>query len=141
MTDKTIVFEVLGKPQGKARPRVNTFTKRAYTPKKTQDYEELIKWSFKNKYKNFTPLEGELEATIYAIFEVPKSYSKKKKAEVLTKKFTYTHKPDTDNIAKIILDSLNGIAYKDDSQIVQLKVCKLYGEQEKVVVGLDYFFK
>ena len=137
--DKMIIFEILGKPIGKQRPRLSRYG--TYTPTKTKNYEELVRYNFKNKYKNFTPLEGALEATIYAIFEVPKSYSKKKKAELLAKTFTYTHKPDTDNIAKIILDSLNGVAYKDDSQIVQLKVCKLYGEQEKVVVGLDYFFK
>lgn len=134
-----IEFEVLGKPQGKARPRLGKYG--TYTPTKTKNYEELVRYSFKNKYKNFTPLEGALEATIYAIFEVPKSYSKKKRLELLKTTFNYTHKPDTDNIAKIILDSLNGLAYKDDSQVVQLKVCKMYGEQEKVVVGLDYFFK
>ena len=33
-----------------------------------------------------------------------------------------------DNIAKIILDSLNGIAYKDDSQIIELTVLKMYTE-------------
>ena len=47
-----------------------------------------------------------------------------------------TKKPDTDNIAKTILDSLNGIAFEDDKQVVALLVKKLYGEEAKVVVSL-----
>ena len=129
-----LVFEIEGTPRGKARPRINTFTKRAYTPTKTKIYEDVTKWRFKERYKDFVPLEGALEAEITAIFEVPKSYSKKKKAELLGTE--YTHRPDVDNISKIILDSLNGLAYKDDSQISKLIVTKEYGEQAKVIVIL-----
>ena len=132
-----IEFEVIGKPQGKARPRINTFTKRAYTPKKTLDYEEEVRQAFKWRYGNIEPLECPLQACIYAIFEVPKSYSKKKRAEILENEFVYTKKPDGDNIAKAILDSLNGLAFKDDAQIADLRVVKLYGEKAKVRVLLD----
>ena len=48
-----------------------------------------------------------------------------------------TTKPDTDNIAKSILDSLNGIAYKDDKQIVSLKVDKYYTEIPSVSVWIS----
>jgi Holliday junction resolvase RusA-like endonuclease len=47
-----------------------------------------------------------------------------------------TTKPDTDNIAKICLDALNGIAYHDDAQIVELQVSKLYSDEPRVVVWL-----
>ena len=43
-------------------------------------------------------------------------------------------KPDADNVVKIIADSLNEIAYKDDTQIVDCMVRKFYGEDPKVVV-------
>ena len=45
----------------------------------------------------------------------------------------YTKKPDCDNIAKIILDALNGIAYDDDSQVAMLNVVKLYDADETMV--------
>ena len=45
-------------------------------------------------------------------------------------------KPDCDNIAKIILDALNGIAFHDDSQIVTLEVFKYYSERPKVYVDI-----
>ena len=48
-----------------------------------------------------------------------------------------TIKPDTDNIAKSILDSLNGIAYKDDKQVVKLNVDKRYNEEPSVRVWIS----
>ena len=46
-------------------------------------------------------------------------------------------KPDCDNIAKIVLDALNKIAYKDDSQVIELSVKKLYSEVAKVSVHIE----
>ena len=131
-----IEFEILGKPLGKARPRVTRkgFT---YTPQKTVNYESLIRWTFQSEFPNHKPFEGYVEAEIKAIFDIPKSYSKKKTIELLNGICNYDHKPDLDNIAKIVLDSLNGIAYKDDSQITVLKVIKEYGEQAKIIIKLN----
>ncbi len=47
-----------------------------------------------------------------------------------------TKKPDADNILKIIADSLNGVAYYDDSQIVTGTVRKYYGETPKVYITI-----
>ena len=35
-----------------------------------------------------------------------------------------TFKPDVDNIAKAVLDALNGVAFDDDSQVVRLRCSK-----------------
>lgn len=43
-------------------------------------------------------------------------------------------KPDADNVAKIILDALNGIAYLDDKQVVDLGVHKSYNATPGVLV-------
>jgi Holliday junction resolvase RusA-like endonuclease len=45
-------------------------------------------------------------------------------------------KPDLDNIAKIIADSLNGVAYRDDSQIVESSVAKFYSDFPRVEVEI-----
>ena len=37
-------------------------------------------------------------------------------------------KPDVDNVAKSILDALNGIIYLDDKQIIELDIEKIYAE-------------
>lgn len=128
-------FEILGKPVSKARPRMSR-QGFAYTPAKTVAYENLVRYTFQSEFPEHKPFEGYIEASINAIFQVPKSYSKKKTKELLEGHNNYDHTPDTDNLAKIILDSLNGIAYRDDSQVTILHVNKEYGEQAKVVVEI-----
>lgn len=132
-------FEVIGKPFGKQRPRVTTRGRfaRAYTPKKTADYEKLVRESFYNSLDNkYYKLDGPIEAFIDGVFEVPKSTSNKKREEILSNTTYYTKKPDSDNIAKSILDALNELAYDDDSQVSILHTTKVYGETAKVKVRL-----
>ena len=106
-------FEVPGKITGKARPRVNTLTGRAYTPGNTKDYEMLIKQYFKVKYPRYETLEGRIIIKIEAYFEPPKSTSKKQTEQMLENKISPTKKPDIDNIIKIVLDALNKMAFRD----------------------------
>jgi len=130
-----VVFEIPGTPCGKGRPRLGKY--RVYTPDKTKNYEALLKYIFINEFRDFKPFEGALRAKITAIFEPAKSNSKKKNAMLLNGKYNYTSRPDTDNVAKIVLDGLNKLAYKDDAQITRLEVEKSYGEQAKVIVELE----
>lgn len=131
----TVTFTILGKPVSKGRPRFSTAGGyvRSYTPAKTIEYENLVRMEWEKS--GAKKLEGVISAVIYAYFPIPKSVSKKKRAEL--NGAAYTKKPDCDNIAKIILDALNGIAYDDDSQVASLRVKKLYDAGEtKVVVEL-----
>ena len=134
---KSINFSVPGKPRGKERPRTVRMGNRitTYTPKNTVNYENLIRKSYKNSDGNFK-LENPIDADILAIFPVPKSASKKIKEEMLNGNIKYTKKPDCDNVAKVILDALNGTAYNDDSQVCKLSVEKIYGEDPMVKVHL-----
>jgi Holliday junction resolvase RusA-like endonuclease len=133
-------FFIKGKPQGKARPRVTRHG--TYTPQTTKDYEEWVKASFWQAYHSFKkkpsiPLFKADEcvcAEITAYFEVTKSWSKKKRAAAIEGRLRPTVKPDTDNIAKIIFDSLNGLAYHDDKQVVRCNVDKWYGDVAGVSV-------
>ena len=132
-------FEVPGKITGKGRPRVNTQTAIAYNPARTKDYEELIKQYFVLKYRGVEPLEGRIEITIKAFIAIPKSTSKKEKDEILKGNISPTKKPDIDNIAKIVLDALNKLAFKDDSQITRLTIEKKYSDEEKIYVKIEKY--
>lgn len=130
MTMETIMFEILGKPVGKGRPRFgNGFT---YTPKKTVEFENLVRLAWMNEHHE--KLEGDIAVEIEARFPIPKSVSKKKRAEL--DGMPYPHKPDVDNICKTILDALNGIAYDDDAQVTYVTVYKAYAETPKTIVTL-----
>lgn len=125
------------KAQGKERPRFNMYQKRTYTPTKTKKYENMIKMSFKQKYGlNFNPSTNEIYIKIDVEYAPPKSYSKKKKDELIDWKMGYIQKPDCDNIAKAVLDALNGLVWKDDKQVVGLLVLKCYGKEDKINIEI-----
>lgn len=130
-----ITFTIPGEPYGKGRPRF-TKTGRIYTPKKTADYERIVKREYLSQAKA-QKLEGAISATIKATCTVAKSETKKNRLLKLAGKIFPTKKPDCDNIAKTVLDALNTIAYKDDSQVVELHVYKRYGETGSTEVLLD----
>jgi len=130
-----ISFEIPGEPKAKARPRT---TKKGitYTPKKTVEYENWVKECYYITHKK-KRLEGQIRACVTAYFKIPKSTSKKKMLLMQDGEIRPTKKPDTDNIAKIVLDSLNDIAYDDDKQVIELIVRKYYASRPRVIVELQ----
>lgn len=128
-----------GVPVGKGRPKFSTFNGHAvaYTPEKTVNYENLVKLAFQQSGETAFDRETQLRADIYAYFPIPKSTSKKKRKEMESGLILPTKKPDTDNIAKAILDALNGLAYYDDAQVVCLQVSKKYSDEPRAVVFID----
>ena len=133
-----VTFQVLGEPKGKQRPRVvhNGAFSKAYTPKETVIYENLVRWSYQQQV-GAVKLEPPIAATIKGAFPIPKSVSKKKHSLMAEGKILHTKKIDCDNLAKIILDSLNKIAYDDDSGVSRLAVEKVYSENPMVEVTLE----
>ncbi len=125
-----------GVPIGKGRPKFSTFNgyPKAYTPKNTVNYENLVKLAFHQSGAEPFEKGEQLRAEITAYFPIPKSTSKKKQLEMQSGLIMHTKKPDADNIAKAILDALNGLAYYDDSQVCELGVVKLYGEYPRAEV-------
>lgn len=128
-----IEFTVYGEPRGKERPRV--YNGHAFTPQKTKDYENEVRYSFLTS-DNKEEIEGEIYAEIKAFYKIPKSVSKKRKQLMISGEIRPTKKPDLDNIAKAILDALNGLAYHDDSQVVEMKVEKYWSENPRVEIKI-----
>jgi len=131
-----IMFTVYGEPVAKGRPR---FAKRGnyvqtYTPVKTKSYEDEVRLLATKAKGSGSTLEGSLSVFIYISFSVPQSYSKRKREACLSGETKHTKKPDLDNVAKAIIDGMNGIIFKDDSQIINLHVTKVYAEVGKVEV-------
>ena len=131
-----IEFTIPGEPTGKARPRI-TRNGRAYTPGKSVNYENWVKWIYQTEVgdKKFED-DVALMILVKAFYPIPKSASKKKKFEMIKNDIRPTKKPDADNILKIVCDALNGIAYHDDKQIVCAKIEKLYSLDPRVNVYL-----
>ena len=124
-----ISFTVEGTAVPKQRPRISGH--RAYTPKRTKDYEERVLEAFRSSYQGFYPAFGKdvpVRICISVIQEIPKSWSKKKRARAESGEIVpLSRNGDIDNIAKSILDALNGFAYEDDCQVTTLIITKQYG--------------
>ena len=124
-----------GKPLGKQRPRVLK-TGIAYTPKETVNYETFVKMLYLEKYAGKKPFEGPVSMLISAFYQIPKSASKGRREAMARHHILPTTRPDIDNIAKIIMDALAGVAYQDDKQVTSCAINKLYSHEPKVVVDV-----
>lgn len=135
-----VKFTILGEPQGKGRPRFRSAGAfvQTYTPKETVAYENLVKLEYRRQCNDFKFPDGTmLDVRITAYYTIPKSVSKKKRLAMVQHLIRPMKKPDTDNVVKVILDSLNEIAYKDDVQVVDCQVRKFYSENPRVVVSIS----
>ena len=134
----TIHFTVYGAAVPKQRPRISG--RRAYTPKRTKDYEERVLNAFRSSYSGFYPAFGKdtpVSVEIRIGQAIPKSWPKKKRLQAeLGDIVPLSRNGDIDNIAKSILDALNGFAYEDDCQVVRLKITKSYSMEPYAEVWL-----
>jgi Holliday junction resolvase RusA-like endonuclease len=105
----------------------------AFTPKATRSFEETVRALALPHFP--APFEGPVRVTVHAVFELPKSWSKKKKHMMLER--PHTQRPDLDNLIKSITDGLNRIAYDDDGQIAEVFGRKLWGERAYTLVAVD----
>lgn len=133
-----ISFVVPGDPQGKGRPRAARTRKglRMYTPKRTEAYEDLVALLGKQAMAGHQPLEGPQEVELGIAVRIPASWPKKRKASALAGLELPAKTPDIDNIIKAICDGLNGVAWIDDAQVVDVIARKRYGEQPGVTVTI-----
>lgn len=138
-----LTFFVPGDPVGKARPRVSVRFghAHAYTPAKTAAYEKTVATYAKAAMiaQQFEKVEklAAVMLQIRAAFSVPQSWTKKKRAAALSGAYPHITKPDADNLAKAILDALNGVIYADDSQVTVCHVEKVYEDAPGVTVRVS----
>lgn len=118
--DKTITVILEGTPVPKGRPRFGNG--RAYTPKRTKDYENALKALIKEQN-----ISGPIEVTLNAVFPRPQRLMPKKYPDGL---ILHTKRPDLDNIIKAVLDALNK-TLQDDAQVCVIHAYKYYAERHK----------
>lgn len=137
MSRRQIDFSIPGEPCAKGRPRFDRATGHARTPEKTSRYEQLVQLAYMQHVGQDVTLQGPIKAHIRAYFTIPKSTSKRKREQMIAGNLKPLKKPDTDNLAKIVLDALNGMAYQDDKEVAVLLVEKHWAEKPMVCVTLS----
>ena len=131
-----ITLEVKGKPIAKARPRFARCGKfvRTYDPQETEESRFLFEVQ---KQWNRPPIEGPLKVRCSFEMPIPKGTSRKKTWAMIKDEIKHTKKPDISNLIKFIEDCLNGVVWKDDSQIIYLAGGKFYSEEPKTIIMIE----
>lgn len=113
------VLHVVGEVVGKPRPRFTSYggRVRTFTPKKGETFESLVRVAY--QAQGGTMHDGAVEVEIAYRRPMPKSRPKGVERE------WDSFKPDIDNVAKAVLDALNGVAFADDKCVVSLRAAKL----------------
>lgn len=146
-----VSFYVPGKPVGKGRARSAPLMRNGsavigkggrpvvihHTPDKTVQFENLIAYHGQQAMQGRALYEGPMKLTLLIDFDVPASWSRKKREQAFAGLLLPTKKPDCSNILKAIEDALNQVVYVDDVQIVSGVFEKRYREQAGVTIMLE----
>jgi len=130
-----ITFTVLGDPVPQPRVRVSTrggFA-RAYVPSKHPVHDYRTQLAVAARAAGLTPTGEPLDVVIDAVFERPKSHLLKKGVKATAPKLP---RPDVDNVAKAVLDSLQDVM-GDDSLVARLVVEKSWGAEARTTVRVS----
>ena len=125
-------FTIHTAPVSKQRPRLGKGGC-VYTPSKTKVFENIVALSYGNR-PSFD--DKYIRIRLKFKFEVPKSYSKKKRLEAIEGKIRPT-KGDIDNYIKAVLDGLNKKAWEDDRPIIGILAEKEYANESCIEVSIE----
>ena len=128
-----VSFTIEGEPVGKGRPRHGKY--KTYTPAKTKSVENNIAYFYKVNVGYY--FEGYVKLNINLYYSIAKSDSKKKKLMKLNNELRPNKKPDIDNVVKLVADALNEVAYKDDTQIIELRCRKFYSDIPRMEITIE----
>ena len=138
-----IIIRLPGPPQGKGRHRSRVVTVAGRSPRtqqysdaKTRAYENALREVASATMRGVAPLTGPLRVAVYAYMPIPKSFSKRKRADAVAGLVRPEVKPDWDNIAKCS-DAFNGIVWGDDASVVEGFVRKAYAEVPELVFRIE----
>ncbi len=111
-----ITIPICPVPQPRARVRIGNGRVWSYTPGEA----DAAKAAIVMYCKRLKLMPRETPVRVDIRFVLPKPASVKRDLPCV--------KPDLDNLVKLVLDALNGVAWTDDSQVVELHTSKVYGQ-------------
>ncbi len=130
-----IAFTIPGEAVGKGRPRM-TRAGHAFTPQKTRNAEAHVKLIAGQAMQGRAPIEHPVHVEIAIECLIPPSWPRKKHALAVLNVLR-PGKPDIDNVVKLILDALNGIALVDDKQVASVTATKRFGQVAQTRVSIS----
>lgn len=104
-----------------------------YDPKEKE--KRVVRYYIREQYDS-DPITDYVVIKLQFLFEIPKSYSKKKRQLALDHKIFPTKK-DCTNMQKLYEDCLKGIVISDDRNVVKIFSEKEYSEKEGINIFIE----
>ena len=137
-------LRIPGNPVAKARPK---FFRRGdhvgtYKPKAQEEAENQFVFYAKKQLRiqgaaSPIPAGAAVRLKCWFFMPIPKSATKKFRELCRAESIPHTKKPDLDNLVKFVKDCLNGHAWHDDSQVVEIAGRKFYAENPMTFVVIE----
>ena len=97
----------------------------AFTPKRQKDYQAVVRSLAHEAMDGRPPIEGPCALKVVAFYPWPKGATLKRRHDPAGAwKAT---RPDVDNLIKLVSDTLQGIAFRDDGQLARMVAEKVHG--------------
>lgn len=129
----TVKLLIPGPPKPKERARAGAYG--FYTPEATSAAEDAVAWETKQVFRK--PLTDAISVDLRFYLPIPHQIDKRRlKKDERQRLIDQPHcgTPDLDNLVKLVLDGMNGIAWADDKQVYELTAVARYGLDPRTVV-------
>ena len=129
-------LRIKGEPVGKGAMRKGGG---CYTALDVENYEKKIKEmaAFEMRRSGISKMkECPLEMLICVFYRVPDGVDEGLKDKMIDGAVSPCLRPDSDEMARVMMDALNGVVYSDDAQICKLVVNKWYVNSDP---GVDVY--
>lgn len=135
---RILTFIIPGEARAKARPQVRSFAGRPqiYKDSVTATFENWVRLHAEQALGDAPRFEGPVAISIEVITEPAKSYSAKKRKDMIEGRIKPTRYPDLDNVVKSIIDGCNRSTIRDDVLVVVITASKSYGERAATFVTI-----
>jgi Holliday junction resolvase RusA-like endonuclease len=128
------VIRVPGEIRGKGRPKFGGG--RVYTDAKTLSAEAWVRHCAVQAVGQ-PMFDGPLDLAVEVTVAVPQSWPRKKREAAFSGSLRPTGKPDADNTLKLLADALNNVVWRDDAQLVDVRISKRYGDEPGAVLRIQ----
>lgn len=134
---RRLEFRIPRAPVAWSRARHDGRSRRFFNAWPLVAYQDDAKIFARSALRGAAPLQGAVVLTVRALLPIPSSWSRARREAAARGLIAPTAKPDTDNYAKAIADALNGVAYRDDAQVVDLIARKRYALEPAIEVVVE----
>ena len=124
-----------GQPRAWKRPERDRRSGRIFTAADDDFFHGLLRSEAARAMAGLDPIEGAIELSLLAVFQIAKSWPKWKRLQAEAGLLPHTSRPDLDNIIKGIKDTCGAVCYRDDAAISNYGACsKIYGLQPRLEI-------